>query len=191
MLREKTQLLPAGYLYKKVVPPAAWMDAAVHIANICSVSGCVAESFMDYIDYWRHNSLFFFDEPALMRKLAQEFDVNLECMALLYFEMHPEEYNELKKCWVPINGDIFPTDVVPPEFADVLGFDVVSFSMGYVFECSPLSCNDLHAKLTVNSHCLFPTFQAARDALEGGKFEGVEPGPYRIFSVARVDAPTS
>jgi hypothetical protein len=60
---------------------------------------------------------------------------------------------------------------------------VVEFSIHSDPCCSPLSCNSLAEKLQVNGHCLFDSFEAAKDALERGQFEHAEPGPYRIIAV--------
>jgi hypothetical protein len=184
-------LLPAGYLFKKVGPPPAGFNASPHIADICSVSSCVVEPFADYLEHWRHNALFFFDNPSAMRDLAQGLGVDLSGMTLLYFELHPEEFDQDANRWNAVEKATLPMGVLQPKSFEVLGFDVVSYSRGVLFECSPLSCNGFHAELSVNGHCLFPTFDAAWKALETGKFDGAEPGPYRIFSVARVDAQSS
>jgi hypothetical protein len=37
--------------------------------------------------------------------------------------------------------------------------------------------------LPVNRHCLFDSFEAAKDALKRGLFVNREPGPYRIIAV--------
>jgi hypothetical protein len=39
----------------------------------------------------------------------------------------------------------------------------------------------------VNSHCLFDSFQEAKESLESGIFNSCEPGPYRIIAVYIVD----
>jgi hypothetical protein len=49
--------------------------------------------------------------------------------------------------------------------------------------CSPLSCNGLAAEITTNRRCLFDSFGEARQSIETGKFDGSEPGPFRIFRV--------
>lgn len=49
-----------------------------------------------------------------------------------------------------------------------------------------LSGNSLATDIPVNEHCLFRTFQEAKEAIEGGLFKNSEPGPYRIFAVYTV-----
>ena len=66
------------------------------------------------------------------------------------------------------------------------GFDVVTFSAGTSPECSPLTCCGLAAELGANGHCLFDSFDQARQALESSRFANSEPGPFRIFAVYTV-----
>jgi hypothetical protein len=63
------------------------------------------------------------------------------------------------------------------------GYDVTTFFVGTSPECSPLSCNCLATEISVNGHCLFDTFEQAVQALEAGKLDNSEPGPFRIFAV--------
>jgi len=63
------------------------------------------------------------------------------------------------------------------------GFDVVSFSYGNVAESSPLSCCRGAEEIATNSHCLFETFEEARQALEQNVFSKCEPGPDRVIAV--------
>ena len=81
----------------------------------------------------------------------------------------------------------FGVNVVEPEKKTLAGFDVVSFSVGNSPECSPLSCNACAEELSTNEHCLFRTFDEARQAIENDRFQGCEPGPYRIVAVYSVD----
>lgn len=78
------------------------------------------------------------------------------------------------------------TDVRTPAHKNLEGFDVTTFSMHSSPECSPLSCNSLANNIPVNEHCLFRTFQEAKEAIEGGLFKNSEPGPYRVFAVYTV-----
>lgn len=178
-------LIPVGYLYKKVGHPPLGFGAADHIVDICSVSGCIAEPFADYIPYWRHNVLFFFDNPAVMRELSSEIGIDLGGTTLLYFELYPEEFDEEAGQWSVIDPWTLPRGAVPPGKGERLGFDVVCYAGG-MFGCSPLSCNGLNAELPVNAHCLFDDLDDALDTLETGGFAGAEPGPYRIFSITKI-----
>lgn len=52
-----------------------------------------------------------------------------------------------------------------------------------------VSCNALAAEIDTNAHCLLRSFDEARELIESGKFDGSEPGPFRIFGVYSVDWP--
>ena len=41
--------------------------------------------------------------------------------------------------------------------------------------------------MSVNTHCLFETFDQAKVALDQERFKEGEPGPYRIFAVYTVE----
>jgi hypothetical protein len=49
-------MIPAGYMFKKVVSRPAWLKDA-DVDDIFSLSVCVSENFTDYISYWKHNGL--------------------------------------------------------------------------------------------------------------------------------------
>jgi hypothetical protein len=77
----------------------------------------------------------------------------------------------------------FPTNVEVPKLAQLEGYDVTTFTVGTSPECSPLSCNGFAARVAVNHHRLFGSFEQAKLSLESGKFDNSEPGPFRIFAV--------
>jgi hypothetical protein len=51
------EMIPAGYLYKRVAALPAWTAAARHVTDIHSASSCISENFTDYIHHWQHNGL--------------------------------------------------------------------------------------------------------------------------------------
>jgi hypothetical protein len=53
-----------------------------------------------------------------------------------------------------------------------------------MFDVRP-SLDDRHSpnEITGNPHCLFESFEHAKQALEAGAFDNAEPGPFRIFAV--------
>jgi hypothetical protein len=77
--------------------------------------------------------------------------------------------------------------VEKPSKAKVVGHDVATFSVRNIPECSPLSRNSLATEIAVNRHCLFDTLDQAVEALEAGKFDDSEPGPFRVFAVYQVE----
>ena len=176
-------------MYKKIaiVADLDWFQSD-SVKDIYSVSGCFSEDFPDYINYWKHNKFWFFDTPAIMKDIATNESLDLSSMTLLYYEAYEKEYNDKTNCWQPLSFQDFslPTNVIQPVDKHLEGFDVVSYSMFTKHECSPLSCNGLSEEVPVNQHCLFETFDEAKNALESERFLNCEPGPYRIIAVHSV-----
>jgi hypothetical protein len=168
---------------KRVSVRPQWIDAA-RVDDIFSVSGCISKDFADYTNFWQHNGYWFFDSPAIIRRLAGERGINLAGTSLFYYEVHELEFDGTGARWTPFRPEpSFPTQVVPPADKALAGYDVVTFSAGSSAECSPLSCNLLAREVQTNRHCLLPTLEDARELLLTGRFSSTEPGPYRIFAV--------
>ena len=178
-------MIPAGYLYKTVELRPAWIEAP-GVRDIYSLSRCISDAFDDYIEHWKHNGYWLFDTPAIMQAIAREAGLHLEDMKLFYYEVYEKEYSEEVGTWAPFEPEQFPTNVKRPEELHLEGFDVVTFSARTSPECSPLSCCNLAKDLPVNAHCLFDTFEQAWQALETGKFNHSEQGPFRIVAVYSV-----
>ena len=177
---------PIGYMYKRVAIAPQWLNAP-HISDVYSLSSCVSHNFADYINYWRHNGYWLFNSPASIRALAAEHSISLEGLKLFYYEAHDLQYDATSGKWVSFEPEpSFETNVQPPDSCSIEGFDVTTFSLGTSPQCSPLSCNRVAADDT-NSHCLFSTFEAAVRAVEEGRFNNTEPGPYRVIGVYSVD----
>ena len=73
-------MIPAGYMYKKVVSAPDWVK--VPGSDIYSVSGCISEDFANYIPYWRHNGYWLFDSPQIIQALAAENAIDLSGLTL-------------------------------------------------------------------------------------------------------------
>jgi hypothetical protein len=181
-------MIQAGYMLKRVVRRPDWIHAA-HVKDIYSLSGCVSENFTDYINHWKHNGHWLFNSLAPIEEIARERRLDISGMMLFYYEVFETQFDEDTRTWSKFEPEqAFPTKVETPEVMQLEGFDVTTFSVGTSPECSPLSCNDLAADIAVNKHCLFDSFDQARQALECGKFDGLEPGPFRTVSVHTVGA---
>src|SRR5262245_54370308 len=177
---------PLGYLYKRVATRPPWLKAP-HVTDIYSLSRCISEDFADYIDFWKHNGFWLFDSPAVITSLAAEHSISLEGMKLFYYEAYEQEFDEDKNVWSDFQPEpSFSTNVAVPSRKTLEGFAVTSFSVGTSPECSLLSCNACAETLPTNEHCLFQTFDEARQAIEAGPFQDCEPGPYRIIAVYSV-----
>jgi len=114
--------------------------------------------------------------------LANAASISLEGLKLFYYEAYELQFDEDEKTWEAFEP-WSPTEVVAPISKKLEGFDIVSFTMGNIAECSPLSCNSLGSRLPVNAHCLLGSFEEAKAVVEGGGLEGCEPGPYRVVTV--------
>lgn len=170
-------------MFKKVVEKPAWLEAG-DVVDVYSVSGCISKTFADYINYWKHNGYWLFDTPGIMVSLAKAENIELSGTTLFYYEVYEYEFNDASKEWVSFAPEeTFVTDVQFPEDKHLQGFDVANFAVHTKPECSPLSCNSLAATIPVNQHCLFSTFEEARNAIEQGLFENSEPGPFRVFAI--------
>jgi hypothetical protein len=180
-------MIPAGYMAKIIATRPAWIEAD-DVEDVYSVSGCISEPFADYSSDWKHNSYWFFNSIEVLQVLAKEKGIDLTDKMFCYYEVFDKEFDEETKEWSAFIPAIsLATHVEPPAKAQLMGFDVASFSCGNAPECSPLSCNGLAKNLSVNCHCLFDRFEQAVEALEAGRFDHTEPGPFRIFSVWKVE----
>lgn len=179
-------MIAAGYLFKTIAKKPDWLESD-GVEDIYSVSNCISDCFADYINFWQHNGYWLFNTSEEMETIAERESIDLSGMALFYYEVHDTEFDAEAKQWQPYTSDIsFDTKVQTPSQKRFTGYDVVTFSMRNMPECSPLSCNNLAHKTIVNRHCLFDQFQQAVDALEAGFFDKSEPGPFRIFAVYEV-----
>jgi hypothetical protein len=176
-------MTPAGYMAKRVCAKPDWL-AVDSVVDIYSVSGCISKDFADYINYWKHNGYWLFDSPEIIAELARDHSIDLTGTKLFYYEIYELEFRENERDWRLIEPESsFVTNVAVPKQKYLEGYDVVTCSCGNAPECSPLSCNLLATSMTVNQHCLFDSFEAAKQHLEGGQFNDSEPGPCRIFAV--------
>ena len=180
-------MIPAGYLYKFISPRPSWLEAPP-VVDILSISGCISPCFADYIGHWRHNGYWLFDSPAAMEQIAQQSGIDLSQATLFYYEVHEEEFDESTGEWrVFAPESSLVTAVQEPQSKQCLGYDVATFWAGNAPECSPLSCNAVATAVPVNAHCLFASFEEAKNAIDAGAFTNTEPGPYRIFAVYRAN----
>ena len=179
-------MISAGYLAKRIAQRPDWLQVP-EVEDIYSVSNCISDYFMDYIKFWRHNGYWFFDNPEIIKELALANGVAVKDLTFFYYEVYEEEFHEEQKAWTSFEGESFPTNVIQPARKALHGYDVVTFSVGTIPECSPLSCNHLASEIRTNSHCLLESFEEAKENLESGKFDKGEPGPLRIFAVYTVE----
>jgi len=170
-------------MYKKVESIPDWLKA-VDVVDIYSVSNCISDDFCDYINYWKHNGYWLFDNLEIMEDLASENGISLDGLTPFYYRIHPLQWDAPKSEWKPFEPEAsFTTDVIEPVTSNLEGFDIVTYYAQTSAECSPLSCNGLAQTVPVNEHCLLDSFESAKNILKTGGPTFGEPGPYRIFEV--------
>jgi hypothetical protein len=168
-------MIPVGYMAKKIAAKLEWVTAT-NVVDIYSVSDCISNYFADYINFWEHNGYWLFDNPDIVRRLAEAKSFDLAGLKFFYYEVYEKQYNENEKIWSDFEPEAsFRTAVRLPKTKQLEGYDVVTFWSQTNPECSPLSCNNLAEHITVNAHCLLPTFDEAKAHLEAGLFDGSEP----------------
>ena len=184
-------MIPLGYMAKRIVPHVEWVTEP-HIEAVLSVSMCMQKPFWDdFISAWRHNEHWFFDSPATIIELAREQNISLAGLRWFYYEAHEAAYNDEAGWWCKWepNGHTSGGVVMAQTGGELRGFDVVAYDTGTQPGCSPLSCNNLAAEIPVSRFCLFDTLEAARAAVDAGRFLNSEPGPYHIIAVWEVPPP--
>ena len=182
-------MIPAGFMAKHISIAPAWLKTDA-LTDIYSVSNCISTAFCDYIKHWRHNGFWFFDSAEAVRGVAAAEAVDLSVHKLFYYEVYEAQFDGERNLWEAFTPETsLRTHVAMPWQKQLEGYDVVTFSARTSPECSPLSCNGRARILPVNRHCLFASFEQARDQLERGAFDQCEPGPYRIFAVFSCAAP--
>lgn len=147
-------MIPSGYMAKFVEKDTTWIKNK-EVEEILSVSGCISKDFTDWIDYWKHNDFWFFDNVEKISTLAESLGLDVSEVRWFYYETYELEFFEKDNVWKEI--DEFKgvkSNVEAPEKFDLKGYDIVTHSCRSSAECSPLSCNGLAKTIPVNQHCL-------------------------------------
>ena len=168
-----------GYFPKRVAATPEWMSKR-GIAEIGSVSLCIAGGPDGWLERWKHNEWGFFASPAIAWSLVPSEEQ--EGFRLYAYALHPVEFGdrEEKPMGFPPPG----VSALGPEYERV-GWDVVSRSGGAHFDCSPLSCNLLAEELATNRYCLFSDLARALELARSAHGRRCEPGPYHVVEVWR------
>jgi len=176
-------MISAGYMYKKVESTPDWLEVE-NVVDIYSVSNCISKDFCNYINFWKHNGFWLFDNMELIETVASEKGISLSKMTPFYYRIYPFQWVGPERKWEQFEPESsFSTNVIDPVDTKLEGFDLVSYNAQTSAECSPLSCNSLAQTIPVNKHCLLDIFETAKSTLESGDAIIGEPGPYRIFEV--------
>jgi hypothetical protein len=168
-----------GYFPKRTAPRPEWLHAA-GVEEVCSVSTCMSDAPVDWVDQWQHNDMWVYDSPALAFSVVPEAE--WDEFDLYAYKLFPATFAGGEPA--PVDLPALQIEPLSPSF-ERLGLDVVSRSAGSTFECSPLSCNHKAERIAVNRHCLIEdpatAFRLAAEFTAGG----CEPGPYDVVEVWR------
>ncbi len=172
-----------GFFPKKTARPDSWFGET-NVEEICSVSNCISKGPENWINHWKHNTIWWmYDTEEAAREIARDDTVLYDIYAYRLFPVKFESgREELITIASEASGDL--------RGYDILGYDIVSRSEGTNFECSPLSCNKGCAEFAVNRFCLIDELEEAwriavlisKDSNDKGTWE---PGPYFLCIVHR------
>lgn len=179
-----------GYLPKKLATRPDWLECP-NVKLIASVSECISPTPPDRIDRWEHNHLGLYDSEALAtaiipRDKSTEYTIFAHCaLPVVFHDGHPSDWNP----WTNTETTLPELDT---EYNEHLGFDIVGYTNGGFFECSPLSCNGVAKNINVNRFCLVDDLHRAIDiAKDFSRPESrVEPAwAYVVVDVRRRSTP--
>jgi hypothetical protein len=173
-------VIDAGYFAKRVEPKPEGLDAP-GVVDICSVSHCISKPPDGWIARWLHNELGWYNRlsdaaaavPASQRTAHR----------LFAYRIHPLFFRRGNQHEFVVPSDVRP-EPIPHTFRS-LGFDSVNkqANAGFLFGCSPLSCNAMAAECAVNTHCLFGSVEEAIAGATRFSIEQPEPGDYYVIEV--------
>ena len=137
-----------GYFPKHLYPPPPFLSEA-RVKEIGSVSRCIASGPAGWHDLRKHNEWGCYNDPDTAWSVVPV--EHRPDYRLYAYEVYQMEFLE---------GAAHVLEIPPPEVTPLdeafqgVGWDAVSRSTGQDFECSPLSCNHMVERFTVNAYCL-------------------------------------
>jgi hypothetical protein len=149
---------------------------------VCGPSNCFAQEPENWIDHWRHNDLFVFDN---LERVANVLPSNgADSFLRLGLRTLPVQFGTIREGW-QLGWDVEKVTPAPIPAGFVrLGYDVCCRSAQSALECSPIVCNGYADELHANRYCLLDTLAQAIAAAERFAAEGVaEPGPYVVLEI--------
>lgn len=174
----REQLRPIGFFPKRPTPAAEGYHLP-GVSEIASVSQCIAQGPLGWVERWAHNEFGLYDREALALETAGNSSREYRLYGYASFPLR----------WgsTGLEPAVLPPAAAPiPADYRFLGYDIVTRSAGSSFECSPLSCNGAARDFRVNQFCLIDGLAEAWAALEAiGRAGNYEPGPYYLVAVWR------
>jgi hypothetical protein len=173
-------VIDAGYFAKRIEPKPEDLNAP-GVAEICSVSHCISKAPEGWIDRWLHNELGWYNRLADATAVVPAGQ-SAACRVFAY-RIFPVFFRHGSRHDLVLPADVHP-DPIPDTFQS-LGFDAVNKQpdVGFLFGCSPLSCNVMAAECAANAHCLFNSLEDAVSWAVRFSVEQPEPGDYYVIEV--------
>ncbi|HRI72432.1 MAG TPA: hypothetical protein PK156_49695 [Polyangium sp.] len=152
-------LIFLGYLAKKLATRPDWL-ACANVEFVASVSECISPAPPDRIDLWEHNHLGLYDTEALAKGIIAQ---NNPCEYTIFaYHALPMVFHDGRALdWNPWSNSETAPPALDDHFDEHLGFDIVGYTQGGFFECSPLSCNGVAKNTAVNRYCLVDELERA------------------------------
>jgi hypothetical protein len=148
-----------GYLPKHLVTRPEWLECP-SIEFIASVSECMSPAPPDRNEHWKHNDLGLYNTEALALSIIPG-DGATQYTLFAYITLPIVFHNGQRIDWNPWANLDTTAPVLDTAFDEHLGYDIVGFSNGGFFECSPLSCNGVAKEIVVNRFCLVDDLERA------------------------------
>ena len=173
-------MIDAGYFAKQIASKPEGLDVP-GVVDICSVSHHISKAPEGWIDHWLHNAFGWFNRQADARAVVPAGQGAAH--RIFAYRIFPALFRHGSRHELVLPADVRPEPI--PDTFQSLGFDCVNMrpGAGFLFGCSPLSCNVMAAECAANAHCLFASLE---DAVAGaGRFsiEQPEPGDYYVIEV--------
>jgi hypothetical protein len=158
--------------------PAAGVD------EICCVPGCLTNEIEGWVNHWKHNDMFLFNDESTAWGLVQDSEKK-------HFDLYAYKMIPLAIRPGDTEPAVIPNLPVAPLNTDFenLGYDIQSRSDRSEYRCSPLLCNVKLGLCKANRHCLLDDRDQAIELAQKFERRGCEPGPYFVMEVWRRKRP--
>ncbi len=130
---QRSQVIALGFC-PKITQPAAVLGDHFPADEICSVSNCFSRPSDDWVDYWLHNELGFYDSEWAAMQIVRDDPADYDFYAYKLAQLRWDQAGRERIAFR------VTADASPPDY-EFLGYDIVSRSVTAYFEHSALSCN--------------------------------------------------
>jgi hypothetical protein len=130
---QRSQVIALGFC-PKITQPAAVLGDHFPADEICSVSNCFSRPSDDWVDYWLHNELGFYDSEWAAMQIVRDDPADYDFYAYKLAQLRWDQAGRERIAFR------VTADASPPDY-EFLGYDIVSRSVTAYFEHSALWCN--------------------------------------------------